>query len=95
MAKKRLSRDQKRKAKLADRAKKHPAPSPSLAYTGNQFKTPELSPLYQSTETGIVQADAITRHTLTDRKVRAALETMVLAPLTPAGLAAPSTRRTR
>jgi hypothetical protein len=79
MAKKRLSRDQKRKAKLVDRAKKHPAPSPSLAYAGNQFKRAELTPLFQSTETGIIEADAITRQTLTDRQVRAALESLVHA----------------
>jgi hypothetical protein len=76
MAKKRLSRDQKRKAKLAQRAKRHPPPSPSLAYQGSKFKTPELTPVFMHTETGIIQADAIAHHKLTDRQVRSALETL-------------------
>jgi hypothetical protein len=79
MSKKRLSHDQKRKAKLAQRARKHPAPAHSLAYTGNRFKTPELTPLFAMTETAIVQADTIAVQTLTDRQVRTALETLVEA----------------
>jgi hypothetical protein len=77
MSKKRQSHDQKRKAKLAQRTKKHPAPSEFLAYKGNKFRTPELAPLYMATETGIVESDAITGHTLTDRHVRTALETLI------------------
>jgi hypothetical protein len=44
---------------------------------GNKFKTTELTPLYMSTETGIVEADAVSRNTLTDRQVRSALESLI------------------
>jgi hypothetical protein len=77
MAKKRLSHDQKRKAKLAKRAKKAPAKS-ELAYEGNKYKTDELAPLFKETETGIYEAYVITKKQLTDYQVRLALERMVL-----------------
>jgi hypothetical protein len=79
MSKKRLSRDQKRKARLTERRKKNPGPPPSLAYTGNKYKTDEYAPLFLSTETGILQADVISHHKLTDHHVSAALEAMVEA----------------
>src|SRR5262249_2101493 len=79
MSKKRLSRDQKRKAKLTERRKRNPAPPPSLAYTGNKYKTDEYAPLFLHTETGILQADAASHHKLTDRNVGTALEAMIEA----------------
>ena len=57
--KKRLSHDQKRKAKLAKEARKNPQRSP-LAYTGNKYKTDELVPIVYETELAIHEADAIT-----------------------------------
>jgi hypothetical protein len=77
MAKKRLSHDQKRKAKLAKRARKGPAPV-SLAYEGNKYKTEELVPVMHATETGIYQAYVMTKRAVTDHTVRAALEKLVL-----------------
>jgi hypothetical protein len=80
MGKKRLSRDQVRKAKLAERARKNLKHQPeSLAYTGNTYKKDEYLPIVLSTETGIGEADAVSHKRLTDRHVREALEEMVLA----------------
>jgi hypothetical protein len=77
MAKKRLSRDQKRKAKLTERARKN-APPAALAYSGKKYKTPELVPVIMRTETGILEAHVATGRRLTDRNVQAALERMVV-----------------
>jgi hypothetical protein len=80
VGKKRLSRDQQRKAKLAERARKqHKHQTESLAYTGNTFKKDEYIPIVLSTETGIGEADAVSRKRLTDRHVQEALEGMVRA----------------
>jgi hypothetical protein len=77
MAKKRLSRDQKRKAKLRERGKNPHHQSPWRGSPEDQYKTPEWSSVFASTETGIIQADAITRQKMTDAQVRQALETMI------------------
>src|SRR5262245_53508810 len=77
MGKKRLSRDQKRKAKLAQRARKERAAEP-LAYTGNRYKTDELVPLVHMTETAIYECHVLTGRLLTDRHVQAALERLVV-----------------
>jgi hypothetical protein len=77
MAKKHLSHDQKRKAKLAKRAKKAPQPT-NLAYTGNKYKTDDLLPLTQATESAICQAYVMTGRTMTDHTVRGALESLVM-----------------
>jgi hypothetical protein len=76
MAKKRLSRDQKRKAKLAKRAQKGPATN-SLAYEGNKYKTEGLIPIFLETETGIYTAYRISEGRLADYHVRSALEKMI------------------
>jgi hypothetical protein len=76
--KSRLSRDQKRKAKLAKKAKRS-EPQTSLAYEGNKYKTDELVPVFLQTEIGIYVSDVITGHQLTDGDVEAALETLILA----------------
>jgi hypothetical protein len=76
MAKKRLSRDQKRKAKLAKRAKKGPVTSP-LAYEGNKYKTEELEPIFLETETGIYTAYRASGGRVADHHVRSALERMI------------------
>ncbi|MFL5245688.1 MAG: hypothetical protein ACJ8FY_26635 [Gemmataceae bacterium] len=75
--KKNLSRDQKRKRKLAKKAAKSPKVN-ALAYQGNKYKSDELLPLVQETETGIYQAHVATNRRLTDRIVQAALEKLVL-----------------
>jgi hypothetical protein len=76
--KKRLSRDQKRKARLAERARKSPpAAQSSLAYSGNRFKTPELIPIVLRTETGIYEAFLMSDRRATDHTVRAALEKLI------------------
>jgi hypothetical protein len=75
--KKRLSHDQKRKAKLAKEARKHPTQS-ALAYTGNKYKTDQLVPTFFETELAIHEADVLTGRTLTDRMVERALEKLVL-----------------
>jgi hypothetical protein len=76
MAKKRLSRDQKRKAKLASRGKRDS--QASLAYTGNRFKKTQFTPLVFNTELGIHEADVMSHQKLTDSVVTAALEKLVL-----------------
>lgn len=77
MAKKRISRDLKRKSKLAQRAKKERKPS-ALAITGNKYKTDALAEVYLATETGIHQAFVLSERTLTDDDVEGALESLVL-----------------
>ncbi len=77
MSKKRLSHDQKRKAKLAREAKRHREP-PSLAYEGNKYKTDEFTPVFFETELAIYEVYVLTDRKLTDRAVRSALEKLVL-----------------
>jgi hypothetical protein len=78
MGKKRLSRDQKRKAKLAARAKRAPKSS-ALAYEGTKYKSDEYVPLVFQTERGIYESYAASNKQMTDRVVEAALEKLVLA----------------
>jgi hypothetical protein len=75
--KKQLSRDQKRKAKLAKKAKRH-EPHLDLAYQGNKYKTPELSPVFYEAELAIHEADVAMDRSLTDRTVANALTLIVL-----------------
>lgn len=76
MAKDRRSKDQKRKEKLAKKARDKRA-AESLACTGNKFKTDELVPLWMETEIAIYEAYVMTDRNLLDRTVFAALETMI------------------
>jgi hypothetical protein len=76
MGKKKLSHDQKRKAKLAKKMAKVPH-TISLAYEGNKYKTDELVPLFHQTEIGILEAFNVTDKRITDRTVRKALEKLV------------------
>src|SRR6516162_683802 len=77
MSKKRLSRDQKRKAKLAQRAKRG-FQHQSLGYGGNKYRTDELVPVYYRTELGIYEAYVISDHSFSDRTVESALEKLIL-----------------
>ena len=73
----RMSRDQKRKAKLkkrAERSHKHE----SLAYTGKQYKTDEFAPIFYRTELGIYESYVIYDRELTDDEVEAAVERLVI-----------------
>jgi hypothetical protein len=78
--KNRLSRDQKRKAKLAKQAQKTRArmpPSP-LAYAGNKYKKDEYLPLVAEAEMAVHEVDVVSGKRLRDRHVKAALEQLVL-----------------
>src|SRR5260370_27109118 len=76
--KSRLSRDQKRKAKLAKEAKRS-QPHSSLVYEGSKYKTEELMPVFLHTEIGIYESYVMTGRQLTDRDVEAALEKLILS----------------
>ena len=73
----RLSRDQKRKAKLKKRAEKSRRHEP-LAYAGKKYKTEQYVPAVYRTELGIYESYAMSGRTLTDDEVEEALEDLVL-----------------
>lgn len=75
--KKRLSHDQKRKAKLAKRAAKAPRVV-ALAYHGDRYKRENLVPVFFQTELGIYQAYVMSSQTINDRTVSSALTRLVL-----------------
>jgi hypothetical protein len=77
MAKKRLSKDQERKKKLAERARRQPREARSLAYEGDRYKSDKYLPYVHATESGIGQADVIAGRRLTDAHVREAMEGLV------------------
>jgi len=73
----RLSRDQKRKAKLkkrSERTYKHE----SLAYAGKKYKTDEFVPSFYRTERGIYESYVMCDRELTDDEVEAAVERLVI-----------------
>ena len=73
----RLSRDQKRKAKLkkrSERSGKHE----SLAYHGKKYRTPEFVPILHRTEIGIYETYVMLDRELTDDEVEAALERLII-----------------
>jgi hypothetical protein len=76
MSKKRLSHDQKRKAKLAEKAKRSRQNEP-LAYEGRKYKTDELIPVFYRTELGIYEAYVQSDQAITDRTVEAALGKLI------------------
>jgi hypothetical protein len=76
--KNRLSRDQKRKAKLTREARRAREDASPLAYEGKKYKRDDLVPVYLATETAILEVFVMTERRLTDRMVRAALEKLVL-----------------
>ncbi len=73
----RLSRDQKRKAKLKKRGERS-ARHESLAYHGKKYKTPEFVPILHRTEIGIHEADVMLDRDLTDDEVEATLEYLII-----------------
>jgi hypothetical protein len=76
MAKDRRSRDQKRRDKLAKKARSA-RKAESLAYMGEKFKTDELIPTWMQTEIGIYEAYVMTDRKLLDQTVVNALETLI------------------
>ena len=77
MSKKRLSKDQQRKKKLAERARRQPREASSMAYEGDRYKSDKYLPYVHATESGIGQADVIAGRRLTDAHVREAMEGLV------------------
>ena len=73
----RLSRDQKRKAKLKKRAERSRKREP-LAYTGKKYKTEEFVPTFYRTEIGIYESYVLCDRELTDDEVEAAIERLVI-----------------
>lgn len=76
MPKGRLSKDQKRKQKLSQRAQAKPQAN-SLAISGGKFKTDELVPLWYAFETAIYQAFVMTEQRLLDSTVYTAVEEFI------------------
>ncbi|QEH34659.1 hypothetical protein OJF2_32000 [Aquisphaera giovannonii] len=73
----RLSRDQKRKAKLKKRAERSRSHE-SLAYAGNKYKTAALTPWIFRTEVGIYESYVMSGGEMTDDEVEEAIEHMIL-----------------
>ena len=73
----RLSRDQKRKAKLKKRAARS-RNNESLAYAGKKYKTDEYALIFYRTEVGIYESYVMCDRELTDDEVEAAIERLVL-----------------
>jgi len=73
----RLSRDQKRKAKLKKRAERSRNHEP-LAYSGKKYKTDEFVPVIYRTELGVYQSYVMCERELTDDEVEGAIERLVI-----------------
>lgn len=84
--KSRLSRDQKRKAKLAERAKKRPV-SESLAYSGTKYQADRWTPHVYQTELAVYETIVLSDRRLTNSQVEAAF--IQLIGRLRAGLTAP------
>jgi hypothetical protein len=72
MSKSRLSHDQKRKAKLAQRSKKHPT-ADHTPYTGRKYQATKWTPYVFETERAIYEVIYLTQPRLTNEQVRAGL----------------------
>lgn len=75
-AKERRSRDQKRRAKLAQRAKKQ-EPAGPLPYSGRKYQTERWVPHVYQTELAIYEAIVLSRRQLTNPQVREALVQLI------------------
>lgn len=73
MSRRKLSRDQKRKQKLAKRAR----PAGILPYEGNKYRNDRWVPVIMEAEIGILESYKLTDGQLTDRHVQASLEYLV------------------
>jgi hypothetical protein len=77
MSKDKRSRDQKRKAKLADRAKKHKAPAVE-PYEGAKYRQPQWDSLVLATELAVYEVIRMTDRRLTNDEAQKAFEDLVL-----------------
>lgn len=73
---KKLSHDQKRKAKLKKRAERS-NPRGALAYTGNKYRTDEYTPIFFASERGVMESHLMLDRALTDDDVAEAIESLV------------------
>jgi hypothetical protein len=73
----RLSRDQKRKAKLKKRSERTHQHE-SLAYAGKKYKTDEFVPVFYRTERGIYESYVMCDRELIDDEVESAVERLVI-----------------
>lgn len=81
MATRRQRKLEKKRRKEKQRQIKHrnrPVSAASLAYHGDRYKTAELVPLLADTETGILEAFAVSDRRLTDGSVEQALVKMIM-----------------
>jgi hypothetical protein len=78
MAKDKRSRDQKRKAKLALRARKQTGSHSIEPYTGRKYQQPHWTPLVFATELPIYEVIQTSDRRLTNETVQAALSQLVL-----------------
>ncbi len=76
MAKDRRSRDQKRQAKLAERAKKISSQE-KLAYSGKKYQAPPWTPHVFATERAVYQTIVLTERRLTNAQVEAAFTQLI------------------
>jgi hypothetical protein len=77
-SRKKLSHDQKRKKKLAERNKARGLTGNAVTpYEGQKYKEPEYADVLFRTECGIREADEISQRSLTDRQVEASLDLLV------------------
>ena len=70
------SRDQKRKSKLAERARKK-AKSQPLAYSGTEYQKPEWTQHVYQTEKAVHETIALSRHALTNGQVEEAFVRLI------------------
>jgi hypothetical protein len=69
----RLSRDQKRKQKLAKRSR----PERVQPYEGNKYKSDQFTPAVMQAEIGIYESYMMTGRRLTDRQVEKSLDYLI------------------
>jgi hypothetical protein len=72
-----LSHDQKRKAKLAKRAKKQPRDNEPMPYSGPKYQADEWVPHVYATEKAIHDTIKLSNSTLTNKQVKAALVAII------------------
>ena len=78
MAKDKRSRDQKRKAKLAERARKRQSSVLVEPYDGRKYQMPAWTPLVYATESAVYEVIRLTDRRLTNDTVQRALTQLVL-----------------
>lgn len=76
MAKDRRSRDQKRKAKLTERSKRHPQPE-KLAYSGEKYRADFWAYHVYQTERAVYETICLSNRTLTNAQVEAAFVELI------------------